>query len=454
MAAAVASSSAGGPNQSSWAADMRAYEREKRYHVEPHQVSGAGRNLPKGLISQREYAYDPLLGRFRDPGREAEQRRFEVEVSQGYMNMAKDLQVANQGEHNPITHEHLLTGVAEMKQPNEWGRPPKVSFPNSAVDFNIVSNVSHGDHHWNHPTKRPYAKERIPKRRMVPAQLHKDFNVLTNRYLQDHEVKKMRDQELARLEAAEKHRTANFFNPLTAKFVDSQMEERVRAAEDARDTEIKLRGENSEPLTHRGNVSKGYGIISHQVHDPDLIRHIISAEDMRKTRYATRHNVDQEVRRRDVELEDALRQSNIDNTSHERYLESARRGFDIVTNEQFGSAYNQKARPPALTKPPTDVWEKVFENRDDLPLPLSARLPPRAPGNSAPSGSVTARGAPEAQTLRLPARLSGPPSERSRRSETGSFRSRSSGGSAVRTPPPAPAVPGSPGGSVFSRRVA
>lgn len=456
MAAAVASAGvavAGGPNQSSWAADMRAYEREKRYHVEPHQVSGAMRNLPKGLISQREHAYDPLLGRFRDPNRETEQRRFEADVKQNYLNMAKDLQVANQGEYNPINHEHLLSGVAESKLPNEWGRAPKVAFPTSAVDFNIISNVSHDDHHWNHPKHRPYAKERIPKRRMVPAQLHKDFNVLTNRYLQDHEVKQMRDQELARLEAAEKHRTANFFNPLTAKFVDSQMEERIRAAEDARDTEIKLRGENSQPLTHRGNATKGYDLISHRVHDPDLISHIESAEGARKSRYATRHLAEQETRRRDVEVEDALLQSKIDNTSHERYLETARRGFDILTNQQFGSARNQKNRPPALTKPPADVWEKVFENRDDLPLPLSARLPPRAPRDLGSSGSVSARGAPEAQTLRLPARMSGPPSERSRRSETGSFRSRSSG-SAVRTPPPAPAVPGSPGGSVYSRRVA
>lgn len=454
MAMAVASTGAagaGGPNQSSWAADMRAYEREKRYHVEPHQVSGAHRNLPKGLISQREHAYNPLLGRFRDPGREAEQRRFEAEVSQSYMNMAKDLQVANQGEHHPITHEHRLAGVAESKQPNEWGRAPKVPFPSSAVDFNIVSNVSHDDHHWNHPKSRPYPNERIAKRRLVPAQLHKDFNVLTNRYLQNNEVKQMRDQELARLEAAEKHRTANFFNPLTAKFVDSQIEGRVRAAEDARDTEMKLRGENSEPLTHRGNVTKGYGLISHQVHDPDLISYIVSAEDARKTRYATRHLAEQDVRRRDVEVEDAILESKIDNTSHERYLESERRGFDILTNQQFGSARNQKARPPAQTKQTVDVWEKVFENRDDLPL--SARLPPRAPGHSGPSGSVSARVAPEAQTLRLPAQLSGPPSARSRRSETGSFRSRSSG-SAVRTPPPAPAVPGSPGGSVYSRRVA
>eukprot|EP00930_Biecheleria_cincta_P075102 TRINITY_DN62298_c0_g1_i1.p1 TRINITY_DN62298_c0_g1~~TRINITY_DN62298_c0_g1_i1.p1 ORF type:complete len:455 (+),score=60.24 TRINITY_DN62298_c0_g1_i1:122-1486(+) len=454
MATSVASSGAagaGGPNQSSWAADMRAYEREKRYNVEPHQVSGAMRNLPKGLIARREYAYDPLLGRFRDPAREAEQRRFEAEVTHGYMNMAKDLQVANQGEYNPITHEHMLAGVAESKPPNEWAGAAKVAFPTSAVDFNIVSNILHEDHHWGQPKHRPYAKERVPKRRMVPAQLHKDFNVLTNRYLQDHEVKQMRDQELARLEAAEKHRTANFFNPLTAKFVDSQMEERIRAAEDAHDTEIRLRGENSEPLTHRGNVTKGYDLITHRVHDPDLISHIVSAEHARKTRYATRHLAEQEVRQRDVEAEDALRQSKIDKTSHERYMETTRRGFDILTNQQFGSSRNQKARPPALTKPHADVWEKVFEHRDDLPL--SARLPPRAPGHSGPSGSMSARGAPEVPTLRLPAQLSGPPSERSRRSETGSFRSRSSV-STARTPPPAPAVPGSPGGSVYSRRVA
>jgi len=441
---------AGGPNQSSWAADMRAYEREKRYHIEPHQVSGAMKNLPKGAISQREYAYDPLLGRFRDPGREAEQRQFEAEVCQAYMNMAKDLQVANQGEYNPITHEHELAGLVKDKPPGP-GPAAKMAVPNSAVDFNIVSNISHDDHHWAHPKNRPYGKERIPKRRMVPANLYKDFNVLTNRYLQDHEVKKMRDQELARLEAADKHRAANFFNPLTTKFVDSQMEERIRAAEDARDTEIKLRGENSEPLTHRGSVTKGYDLITHQVRDPDLIRYIVSAEKARKARFATKHQLDEDTRRRDVKFDDARMQSKIDSTSHERYMEIGRRGFDIVTNQEFGSARNQKFRPPPKTKDPVDVWEKIFENRGDLPL--SARLPPRPPGSSGTSGSMSARGAQEAQTLRLPAQLPGPPSVRSRQSETGSLRSRSSG-STARTPPPAPAVPGGPGGSVYSRSVA
>ena len=57
--------------------------------------------------------------------------------------------------------------------------------------------------------------EQLPKERLVPAFLQKDFDIITNRYKQEHAEKKKRDYELNLLEATAKHRTRNRFNPIS-----------------------------------------------------------------------------------------------------------------------------------------------------------------------------------------------------------------------------------------------
>eukprot|EP00933_Yihiella_yeosuensis_P018933 TRINITY_DN15415_c1_g2_i2.p1 TRINITY_DN15415_c1_g2~~TRINITY_DN15415_c1_g2_i2.p1 ORF type:complete len:497 (-),score=73.98 TRINITY_DN15415_c1_g2_i2:91-1581(-) len=476
----------------SWVKDLQEYEKSKRYHIEPDLLKGRTVKMQKGDLAKAERAYDPILCRFRDQAKEDQLLNLEHGVRTHNINRAKDIQLRREAHHDIVTHEYKL----EPLQPRHDFMPAQNrrggSFPTTVVgqNYNIISGIGVDQHHWDHPNHRPYPKERSAKHRMVAAGLHKDFNVLTNRYLKGHEAKAERDKYFSLLEASQKHREKNTFNPVTQRYCEDRVEGRVRACEDARDVEIRLRSEAAEPLTHRGNLTRAYDMVSHQVKDYDLADMFEAAEAERVVRYKTRHMVEDMTRTKDIEFQDALIQGKLDQVAHERHTEASKKGYDLITNQTFGNGRNQKVLFKPLTKPRVDdAWERAMEDYDDVPrsgghqAPSNGSLSARQPRREATGGSSGSRtresglglNPSDVATMRLPAEGSynlGSQTDRSSKGRrpgtggSGATSARSYSSSAARAPtngvsnraaaaggkpPPAPNIPGSPGGSVYSR---
>lgn len=435
-----------------WAADLQSYERERRVELNPGLFKGPTVGYVRGGISKRERSYNPLLGRFLDEGREQEQAQFEEKVKKNFLNFARDVQLRREAPFDLVTHERKFEAfgpdASAGLEPPVKKKPP---FPDTAADYNIISNLPFNEHHWAHPDHRPRPSQRIPKQRMAPAMLHKDFNILTNKYLEHHQEKMDRDRELNLLEAAEKLRQTSAFNPVQQRFCDPRHEERMRACEDALTTEIKLRGEEVQPLIYRGSVTNAYDMLNHQVKDRDLLHLIEGADEERKVRFRTRHQLEENTKKMDVAYDARAMQMKANRVAHERFAPTVERGFDILTNQDFGQ--KGKQIHTSNTRPHQTPWQKVCENR---PTP-----PPSALSTSREVAQEATEKAEQGQsevldfaTLRLPQDLRGsvPGSALSARSSRQSRATpRRPLTPRVEAAPPAPPIPGSPAGSVFSR---
>merc|ERR1719163_94990 len=86
-----------------------------------------------------------------------------------------------------------------------------MSMPTTMIDYNIISNLPNDKHHWAKPEDRPRCVERAPRVRKVQACQLRDFNVVTNRYLADHEEKAARDAKLNALESTQKYQQRCLF---------------------------------------------------------------------------------------------------------------------------------------------------------------------------------------------------------------------------------------------------
>ena len=62
-----------------------------------------------------------------------------------------------------------------------WLGPSSGNFPDTAVDYNILSNLPFKEQHWAKEDSRPRMKEKSPRVRRIPAFLCKDFDIVTNR---------------------------------------------------------------------------------------------------------------------------------------------------------------------------------------------------------------------------------------------------------------------------------
>ena len=138
------------------------YERERRVELNPGLFKGPTVGYVRGGISKRERSYNPLLGRFLDEGREQEQAQFEERVKKNFLNFARDVQLRREAPFDLVTHERKFEAfgpdASAGLEPPVKKKPP---FPDTAADYNIISNLPFNEHHWAHPDHRPRPSQRI-----------------------------------------------------------------------------------------------------------------------------------------------------------------------------------------------------------------------------------------------------------------------------------------------------
>ena len=91
------------------------------------------------------------------------------------------------------------------------------------------------DHHFQPPSKRPAPtqEERVRGKQVkVPPQ--RDYNVVTNRYLEHHDEKLALNEEIFRAEAAQLFWKARDFDPVVGAYVDEDKEVKFVAEREAK----------------------------------------------------------------------------------------------------------------------------------------------------------------------------------------------------------------------------
>lgn len=471
-----------------WGSEVRNYEHEKRRVVDADLVRGQQLRLKPGTFAAQERIFDPLLQRYRDNNIEATQRLGEERERVAHLNRAQDIQILREQPFHIVNHESKLDKLAPGADPMRLGghgtlgenprsRHGRGNFPTTAVDYNIVSNLPQRDQYWSRPDERPHLKERKPKERKVPHFLVKDFDIVTNKYTEKHEEKLQRDRTVALLEATHKHMTRNAYDPVVQQFADPRAEETAKVIDHAREVEIVLRAEALKPPSYKGRQTAFYGMLSHEVHDPDVIRVWDTMEDERRDRFRNRYIVEHNLHAQDVKGDHINQVRQLNRVAPERYEEAKRRGYDIIDNKVFGPGAKEKPFNEPFPKKRLTPWEKIAEGQTTdgpyTPGERHHREPSSSSRSMRPEEVSTIRLPPDAQGKRLESSSSAHQlrSNASVRSGVSSTRSRSTAAmrhsqsaGALRgyapprglaatpfAPPPAPVIPGSPMGSVYSR---
>ena len=100
-------------------------------------------------------------------------------------------------------------------------RPGKDTLTN----YNIISNIDMKEHHFQPPSKRPAptAEERI-RGKQIKVEAQRDYNVVTNRYLEHHDEKMSLNEDILRTEAAKTYWKTRDFDPVVGSYVDEDKE--------------------------------------------------------------------------------------------------------------------------------------------------------------------------------------------------------------------------------------
>ena len=188
----------------SWKASLQEYEQEKKWVPQ----------LPKpelktySSLAKLEKTYNPILQTYTSKETEASRKHSESQKLIQTLAKNQDQALRYEQTFNIINLENKLKGLEKVpgypieKLPNYKNR--KLANTTTA-DYNIISGFNFADHHFLPPDQRPPRPIEIPKTYQISAVENRDYNIITNRYLQNHEEKTKIDKESYKQESAVKY---------------------------------------------------------------------------------------------------------------------------------------------------------------------------------------------------------------------------------------------------------
>jgi len=477
-----------------WGAEVQGYEFAKRKAVHPDSMKGPPIRVTYGLVKQQERLFDPIVQCYRRPETEIHSRTREEEARTHHLNRAYDIQLLREQPYNLITNSSKLEGLAPGVDVSKFdttlkrGRP---KLPDTFVDYNILSNYPMSKHHWARPEERPMPTVKEPRSRLIPTFLVKDFNIITNRYLEHHDEKRRRDDELNLLECTAKYRTRNRFDPLGQEYIDPDEENRMKIWQEAREVELVEQAQKKVPPSQKNRATAFYNPVNNDVCDGDMLKWMDLAEEERKERFKNKYVMEHNWHAQDIKGDHINNERKLNKVSFERYKYPAQRGYCIVSHRRYDGRHSFDPYD-CYARPNYSVWERVCHGTHEAeksravptvqessekaaekpasvasqePRPEKSSSPVKSPGGSPAKSHSVASHKPRSS----PTRDTTAPSVAAATVHSSEHSRSSTRLPAVRHPvpagvpkismphisaPPAPSLAGSDGGSVYSKPVA
>jgi len=363
------------PDYGEWKRDMGTYIAQK---TEFQGVAPAYVKITNKAIKAQETRYNPITQVYTNPGLEKDARKVEQEQFINVLAKNKDRALRYEQTYNVLNFENKLAGLeARPDYPKEkpwYFRPER----DSLVDYNIVSNHSVKDHHFDAPEKRPDAAEYKEKINPNMNKNFKDYNIVSNKYLELHDQKLAADEEILKAEAALGYWKTHDFDPINCTYYDQAKEEGYLGA---RDDEAKIHGRDQVkklPVTVQ-NEGLMYNPINMKIEDEKRLYERDLREKNKKARYEVRYDVEAITRKSCLAEQDRHNEMSINKISGMRFREELERGHDILSNEELAgraAAYKRAMAQAGAT--PTDAWGGLGPAPGEAELAAStgAELPP------------------------------------------------------------------------------
>ena len=358
-------------NLHSWRTSLKEYEHQKRKIPDLPKIE----RITNSTVNRLEGIYNPLLQTYTD--RSAELFYKEQEQRKMIETLAKNQDRALRYEQtfNVINLENKLKGLEGLpgypieKLPNYKNR--KLGNTTN-TNYNIISCLDLADHHFLPPEKRPLRPVIKEKTYKLHAVEYRDYNIITNTYLQKHEEKSRVDLESYKQEAAREYWKTHDFDPIRCTYLDQEKEKAF--IENCKERE-KVHGlDKIDKLPHGVKYSEGalYQPIGMKVVDKKRLEEIDLKEKNSKQRYETRYDIEKDYREKDIFSQEMKKSQTLKRISHDRHVETEKRGYNILTHAPFQGLGAEELRQP-FTSPKITAWEKaVIETEKHQSAPLKS----------------------------------------------------------------------------------
>ena len=356
--------------ETNWKQDINEYDYNKK-HLQ------WGRNPPqyyfkKDYITSVERIYNPITQKYTDIKIEEQLKQQEKKdiinsIVQGYDNELKSIQT-----YNIINLEDKLKGLEDSQvYPNTVSQRRKKFFKiPPKINYNLLSNLNYKIHHFDKPEKRPdisdnpqdniidfYNNGGKMRQKIKLTRSMKDFNIITNEYLQNNKEKNITDLKLFNLNAAKKFYKFRNKNPITGIYYDEEKEKKYQEQ-----TEL-----NTKKLLNKKKQGL-YNPFNFVVYDEEGLKKKDILLENKNLRYKARPNIDYYYHEKDLKKVEKYNNLLKNKLIYNRFKEMEKRRFDIINNKEicelnkYEKCRNKKT-PWELIKEGSNENEKITKKQ-------------------------------------------------------------------------------------------
>ena len=355
------------PKKINWKKDTTKYEQEKK-------ILKWGRNPPVKYFSnfqinsEENKIFDPITQKYLD--KEKEEKIKNEEKTELINNISKcyDKQLSLGQSYNIINFQDKLKGFEkETNYPNsQKAQGKKILNLTPRINYNIISNLKYNIHHYDKPENRPNVNDSIyNKRKKIKAITLspnlKDYNIITNEYLNNSEDKKKIDRELNFIKAAKKY--YQFRNPITGKYNDEREEQDYLNKKEL--LMKKLLSKKKETL---------FNPITFEICNEEQLKNNDLLNINRRARFKVRDQFDNYYRIKNNLIDDEKNKKLLkQKLFYKRFRPNEERDYDIINNNSLLSLKiedinNSDKSPWYLIKEGVNNNEAISKNQDSIVL--------------------------------------------------------------------------------------
>mmetsp|Transcript_5204 Transcript_5204/g.11008 ORF Transcript_5204/g.11008 Transcript_5204/m.11008 type:complete len:449 (+) Transcript_5204:207-1553(+) len=315
--------------------------------------------------SRKERAFNPVTMTYRDEAKENTIRQRERAFAAVRLNDAKDKQLCFEQKFNIINHQSHLPQEYEPGKKQSAMEEVSRRAPDSRVKYNIISHMGREEH--LKAKMVPKEGEEFTLRRSMNVTLEdglkpkshqtREYDVLTNKYLQNNTAREVEDLENQRDELAKKYWKSHDFDILAVRYCDAQKQQKYE--KELREKE-RTHGKNQKemwPPAVKYSEGSVYDIVTNEIKDG---RAIGAVDEKRNKNIASKmgSKVEEQIRTKALEEDNRLESMSHNRINADRFKEERRYGYDPITNISYEGRLGVKPAP-LRQEDKKPVWSRL-----------------------------------------------------------------------------------------------
>ena len=342
--------------ETNWPEDIKKYDYSKK--------NLAWGTNPRTEIVKEKYVksldsyFNPITQKYKDNEYDKELKKLEEREIKNKLASNYDKELRVMQTYDIINLQDRLKGFENHPDyPNLKGDGPKfkkINHLSTKQNYNILSNISLSQHHYDKPENRPIdnnAKNRIGNyMKRVNYGQYKDYNIISNKYKNYDKEKKDIDTQLKIYESAKKFYNSRDYDAIKGVYVDDEKEKRFQEE----------RKNKIEELKHLKRDSV-FNPFNNQIFDREKFDEENQKLANKIYRYSLRPEIEnfqhQQDLRKDIAKNNSLRTKLI----YQRFKPIDKRGYDVISGKEKYNFYKNMLSCRSFQKP----WEKIKHGVND-----------------------------------------------------------------------------------------